>query len=84
MIFPSKRRSTKFNFSLACKGPEEKKFTSVIIIIGIITAVMMMITCPRRRGGEVDWGEGGVRGETREGEDQQSHHLNMVMMMMMI
>ena len=84
MIFPSKSRSTKFNFSLACKGPEGKKFTSVIIIIGIITAVMMMITCPRRRGGEVDWGEGGVRGETREGEDQQSHHLNKVMMMMTI
>ena len=41
-------------------------------------------TCPRRRGGEVDRGEGGVRGETREGEDQQSHHLNLSMIMVII
>ena len=45
LIFPSKSRSTRFNFSLACNGPEERIKDHLTLAVGLD----IVITCPRRR-----------------------------------
>ena len=35
LIFPSKSRSTRFNFSLACNGPEERIKDQLTLAVGL-------------------------------------------------